>query len=38
MAFYPREEIHTPEDLLKAADNQMYEEKERHHAEMGYRK
>lgn len=38
MAFYPREDIHVPEDLLKAADNQMYEEKERHHAEMGYRK
>ena len=38
MAFYPREEVNTPEDLLKSADNQMYEEKERHHAEMGYRK
>ncbi len=38
MAFYPKEDIHTPEDLLKSADNQMYEEKERHHAEMGYRK
>lgn len=38
MAFYPREDINAPEDLLKAADNQMYEEKERHHAEMGYRK
>ena len=38
MAFYPREEIKTPEDLLKAADNQMYIEKEKHHAEMGYRK
>lgn len=38
MAFYPREDIHIPEDLLKAADNQMYLEKEKHHAEMGYRK
>ena len=25
-------------DLLKAADNKMYEEKEKHHAQMGYRK
>ena len=38
MAFYPREDIHIPEDLLKAADNQMYLEKEKHHAQMGYRK
>ncbi len=38
MAFYPREDVRTPEDLLKAADNKMYEEKEKHHAQMGYRK
>jgi diguanylate cyclase (GGDEF)-like protein len=38
MAFYPREDIHIPEDLLKAADNQMYLEKEKDHAALGYRK
>ncbi len=37
-AFYPRNDIHTPEELLKAADAQMYEEKERHHQLMGYKK
>ncbi len=37
-AFYPRNEVHTPEDLLKAADAQMYEEKERHHQLMGYKR
>ncbi|MCR4793105.1 MAG: diguanylate cyclase [Lachnospiraceae bacterium] len=37
-AFYPKNEIHTPEDLLKAADAQMYEEKERHHQLMGYKR
>ena len=37
-AFYPKENIKSPEDLLKAADAQMYEEKERHHAELGFKK
>ena len=34
LAFFPKEGINNPEDLIKAADNQMYEEKERHHASM----
>ena len=38
MAFYPKDNIRNPEDLLKAADAQMYEEKARHHAELGFRK
>lgn len=38
IAYYPKEGISTPEDLLKAADEQMYEEKQRHHAEMGYKR
>ena len=38
IAYYPKGDINTPEDLLKAADAQMYEEKERHHQSMGYRK
>ena len=37
-AFYPKDNIKSPEDLLKAADAQMYEEKERHHAELGFKK
>jgi diguanylate cyclase (GGDEF)-like protein len=37
MAFYPKDGIHSPEDLLKAADAQMYEEKEKHHHKMGYK-
>ena len=37
-AFYPKDNIKNPEDLLKAADAQMYEEKERHHAELGFKK
>ena len=37
MAFYPKDGIHSPEDLLKAADAQMYEEKEKHHQKMGYK-
>ena len=38
LAFYPKDGIKNPEDLLKAADAQMYEEKARHHASMGYKK
>ena len=37
-AFYPKDNIRNPENLLKAADAQMYEEKERHHAELGFKK
>ena len=38
VAFYPKDGINTPEDLLKAADAQMYEEKSRHHQLMGYKR
>ncbi len=38
IAYYPKEGITTPEALLKAADEHMYEEKQRHHAEMGYKR
>ena len=37
-AFYPKDGINTPEDLLKAADAQMYEEKQLHHQLMGYKR